>query len=122
MRLITQCTFVILMITSTITSAESTSKDSKKMELIYQPFPSGFQYLKQGEALNKAVKEANRSVVRSHGWNLWAGIMQQANGLKWPVWYTWPNSTAAFYDKNATSQKTNAIKGSVSVIDHNKRT
>lgn len=62
----------------------------------YQPFPKGYGYMEENEALTKAVKQGDHTVVRQHGWKLWAGIMQQAQGLDWPVWYTWPNTKAAF--------------------------
>lgn len=64
----------------------------------YQPFPKGYGYLEPAEtrALQEAVKKGDNAVVRAHGWRLWAGIMQPAAGLDWPVWYTWPNGTDAF--------------------------
>ncbi|MGZ5010083.1 MAG: hypothetical protein ACXV74_03870 [Methylobacter sp.] len=64
----------------------------------YQSFPIGYGYMQENEALAKAVKQGNHKVVRQHGWKLWAGIMQAAQGLDWPVWYTWPNTKAAFAD------------------------
>lgn len=48
------------------------------------------------KALQKAVHDGDHAVVRAHGWRLWAGIMQPAKGLDWPVWFTWPNTKAAF--------------------------
>ena len=64
----------------------------------YQPFPDGYGYMQQSEikALTVAVGKGDHKVVREHGWKLWAGIMQPARGLDWPVWYTWPNTKAAF--------------------------
>lgn len=64
----------------------------------YQPFPKGYGYLEPAEiqALKQAVQNGDNRVTREHGWRLWAGIMQPAAGLDWPVWYTWPNSTGAF--------------------------
>lgn len=64
----------------------------------YQPFPAGYGYMEKAEiaALIKAVNNSDHHVVREHGWKLWAGIMQPAQGLDWPVWYTWPNTKAAF--------------------------
>lgn len=66
----------------------------------YQPFPKGYGYLEPAEtrALQAAVTQGDHAVVRAHGWRLWAGIMQPAAGLDWPVWYTWPNGTDAFAD------------------------
>ena len=71
----------------------------------YQPFPKGYGYLEPAEtrALQTAVKTGDNAVVRAHGWRLWAGIMQPATGLDWPVWYTWPNGTDAFADTAALS-------------------
>ncbi|MES3023770.1 MAG: hypothetical protein V4857_19565 [Pseudomonadota bacterium] len=72
-------------------------------EVAYQPFPKGYGYLEPGEvlALKAAVKKGDNAVVREHGWRLWAGIMQPAAGMDWPVWYTWPNGTDAFAGKAA---------------------
>lgn len=70
-------------------------------EPAYQPFPKGYGYLEPAEtrALQAAVSQGNNAVVRAHGWRLWAGIMQPAAGLAWPVWYTWPNTSDAFASK-----------------------
>ncbi len=64
----------------------------------YQPFPDGYGYMDPSEIslLANAVKDGDHAVLRDHGWRMWAGIMQPAKGLDWPVWYTWPNTTAAF--------------------------
>lgn len=65
----------------------------------YQPFPPGYGYLNAIEirALMKAVADGDHKTVRQHGWKLWAGIMQPStNAPGWPIWYTWPNTTAAF--------------------------
>ncbi|ARN83040.1 hypothetical protein [Methylocystis bryophila] len=64
----------------------------------YQPFPDGYGYMDPSEIslLVNAVKDGDHAVLRDHGWRMWAGIMQPAKGLDWPVWYTWPNTTAAF--------------------------
>ena len=65
----------------------------------YQPFPQGYGYLDPLEmrALMKAVRNGDHKTVRQHGWKLWAGIMQpSSNAPGWPIWYTWPNTTAAF--------------------------
>jgi hypothetical protein len=59
-------------------------------EPAYQPFPKGYGYLEPAEirALQVAVRKGDNAVVREHGWRLWAGSMQSAAGLDWPVWYT----------------------------------
>ena len=64
----------------------------------YEPFPNGYGYMDPNEiaALQRAQKDGDHAIVREHGWWLWAGIMQPASGANWPVWFTWPNSTAAF--------------------------
>jgi hypothetical protein len=64
----------------------------------YQPFPRGYGYMDPSEiaALQQAWKNGDHKTVREHGWKLWAGIMQQASDAKWPVWFTWPNTKAAF--------------------------
>ncbi len=67
--------------------------------LAYDPFPPGYGYLNANEirALEKAVRDGDHKTVRQHGWKLWAGIMQPSTGAPgWPIWYTWPNTTAAF--------------------------
>jgi hypothetical protein len=69
----------------------------------YQPFPKGYGYLEPAEiaALQAAVNKGDSAVVRDHAWRLWAGSMQPATGLDWPVWTTWPNTTNAFAGKPA---------------------
>lgn len=67
-------------------------------EVAYQPFPKGYGYMERAEinALRDSVKKGDSVVPREHAWRLWAGIMQPANGMDWPVWYTWPNTKGAF--------------------------
>jgi hypothetical protein len=69
----------------------------------YEPFPNGYGYMDANEItklLNAwqdgSNKPGNQAIIRDHGWRLWAGIMQQASSTNWPLWFTWPNSTAAF--------------------------
>jgi hypothetical protein len=64
----------------------------------YQPFPNGYGYMdpREIEALKTAVTAGNHAVVREHGWRLWAGITQPDSNGNWPIWFTWPNTTAAF--------------------------
>lgn len=62
----------------------------------YEPIPPGYGYMTQNKELQQAVDSGNRAFVRAHAWRLWAGIMQQAKSVEAPVWYTWPNTTAAF--------------------------
>ena len=64
----------------------------------YEPFPNGYGYMDPNEiaALQRAKKDGDHAIVREHGWSLWAGIMQPASGANWPIWFSWPNSTAAF--------------------------
>jgi hypothetical protein len=69
----------------------------------YEPFPSGYGYMDANEITklhnawqDGSNKPGNQAIIRDHGWRLWAGIMQQASGTNWPLWFTWPNSTAAF--------------------------
>jgi hypothetical protein len=69
----------------------------------YQPFPPGYGYMEQDEiqALLNAVNPPpgghyDHHVVREHGWKLWAGINQPDADGKWPIWYTWCNTTTAF--------------------------
>ena len=46
--------------------------------------------------LKLAVANGNHKTVREHGWKLWAEIMQPDADGQWPIWYTWPNTKAAF--------------------------
>lgn len=68
----------------------------------YHPFPPGYGYLKENKLLADALKQGDRTPLRRHGWNLWAGIMQQPKGMDWPVWYSWPNATDIYQNPNAT--------------------
>lgn len=62
----------------------------------YIPFPDGYGYMENIPALQEATNNGNRKVIREHAWKLWAGIMQPAEEAGWPLWYTWPNTKAAF--------------------------
>lgn len=74
---------------------------SRTPSAVYQPFPSGYGYMQENEALIAAVKKGDHTVVRQHGWKLWAGIMQPVKNSDWPIWYTWPNTKAAFAPEDA---------------------
>lgn len=89
MKQLKQLSFVVLLLSAC--TNKQTSPDSS-----YQPFPAGYGYMQDTAALQQAVENNNIAVIREHAWNLWAGIMQPATGTDWPVWYTWPNTTAAF--------------------------
>ena len=62
----------------------------------YQPFPNGYGYMENLDALQKATDDGNKSVIRDHAWKLWAGIMQPDANTGWPIWFSWQNTTAAF--------------------------
>ncbi len=62
----------------------------------YTPFPSGYGYMQNPKALQKATDDGDHQTIREHAWKLWAGIMQPASDTDWPLWYTWPNTKAAF--------------------------
>lgn len=62
----------------------------------YIPFPEGYGYMENIPALQKATDDGDRKTIREHAWKLWAGIMQPAKDGGWPLWYTWPNTKAAF--------------------------
>lgn len=66
----------------------------------YIPFPDGYGYMEDLKALQTATDKGNRTVIRQHAWGLWAGIMQPSAELGWPLWYSWPNTKAAFEDTN----------------------
>jgi len=92
----------------------------------YQPIPKGYDYMNPAtiKALEAAVAAGDHKTVREHGWKLWAGIMQPASGLTWPVWYTWPNTFYAFSEQTSTALAANgAVNGapsnSMSIIARN---
>jgi hypothetical protein len=39
------------------------------------------------------VSTTNTSAIRTHAWELWAGINYTAPGQQWPVWETWYSDT-----------------------------
>ncbi|WP_135077505.1 hypothetical protein [Terasakiella sp. SH-1] len=84
---------------ATIACAPSSHADDQ----IYHPFPQGYSYMHENQQLEKAVETGNIPFLRQHGWKLWAGIMQQPTDMTWPVWYSWPNATAAYKDPAATA-------------------
>jgi hypothetical protein len=79
----------------------------------YQPFPDGYGYMDQGEikALMAAVAAGDHKKVREHGWKLWAGIMQPDADGQWPIWYTWPNTKAAFAPSSGATLTASAAAG-----------
>ena len=88
----------------------------------YQPFPNGYGYMDPGEiaALQRAWKDGDHTVVREHGWRLWAGIMQRASDANWPVWFTWPNSKAAFLPAAALEATQTNATPALSLLQRNK--
>ena len=90
----------------------------------YVPFPDGYGYMENREALQKATDNGDRKVIREHAWSLWAGIMQPAPGLDWPLWYTWPNTYGAFQpgaaDPKATAQPAAAAAPARSITARNR--
>lgn len=62
----------------------------------YQPFPAGYGYMENTIELQQATDAGHKAVIRRHGWKLWAGIMQPDHQTGWPLWYSWPNTSAAF--------------------------
>lgn len=77
-------------------------QDAEKPNDSFQPFPPGYGYMENIAALQHATDKGDKAVIRAHGWKLWAGIMQPDQQTGWPLWYSWPNTTAAF---NATAQQ-----------------
>ena len=55
----------------------------------YEPFPNGYGYMENTDSLEKAVVDKNMAYIREHSWSLWAGIMQPADSINWPIWYAW---------------------------------
>ena len=68
----------------------------------YEPFPNGYGYMENTDSLEKAVVDKNMAYIREHSWSLWAGIMQPADSINWPIWYTWQNTFGAFINDNPT--------------------
>lgn len=107
-------TFTILLFTHIASAVEPKS-------VAYQPFPAGYGYMEKNEihALASAVKKGDHKVVREHGWKLWAGIMQPANGMDWPLWYTWPNTHTAFAADSGLGLDAQAKQGTQTVVKRN---
>ncbi len=85
----------------------------------YIPFPEGYGYNKNTEALQKATDKGDKKLIREHAWSLWAGIMQSSEKSDWPLWITWPNSHTAFSNSNdkltVQNNKTRKLKQSTSL-------
>lgn len=75
----------------------------------YQAFPDGFGYFQNIDKLSQAVTVQDRAYIRDHGWKLFAGAMQPAQGMDWPVWYTWPTGTQAFDRANDNHRKVHSL-------------
>lgn len=108
-------------------SPESQSSDDQQadetpddQELVYEPFPQGFGYMQNTQALSDAVKGADIPYIREHAWGLWAGIMQPASNADWPVWYTWPNNKEVFsMDEGSGLRGTRSSENPTSLIHTN---
>lgn len=85
-----------LLAQNTAAPAASPAKSATSVQLPYQPFPDGFGYMTDIPALQAATDKGDRDPIRQHAWGLWAGMMQPDASGRWPVWYTWPNTSAAF--------------------------
>jgi hypothetical protein len=92
-------------------------------KLPYQPFPEGYRYMNPVEvrALSEAVAMGNQQVVRNHAWRMWAGIMQPSADPAWPIWYTWPNTKAAFAAAGGPAVSAVNAQASVSLIQRSRR-
>ncbi len=97
---------------------EPISTEQKTTVLTYEAFPSGYHYLNDTTALASAVNNADIAYIRTHAWNIWAGIMQPAKGIDWPIWYTWLNTYDAFLQDASELEMTLQLKGQ-SLIDQN---
>lgn len=62
----------------------------------YTPFPAGYGYMQDPDALQRAAENNDKPAIRAHAWKLWAGIMQPGKNPDWPLWATWPNTSIAF--------------------------
>lgn len=93
----------------------------------YQPFPAGYGYMENLPQLQQATDKGDKAVIRAHGWRLWAGIMQPDQQTGWPIWYSWPNTTAAFTASpeqlaaSTTTSTSQKAAGAVSITQKNKR-
>ncbi len=86
---------------------------------LYTPFPAGYGYMQNLPALQKATDEGDREIIREHGWKLWAGIMQRAENGEWPLWYSWPNTKAAFASDLETTTSNSTANASESMKSRN---
>lgn len=88
----------------------------------YVPFPSGFDYMKTPQDLQKETDLGHKAYIRDHAWKMWAGIMQPDSNTGWPIWYSWENTTAAFLpSENDPNIKLNKPLVTQSLRAHNKR-
>lgn len=80
---------------------KKTVKPSKQSDAEgYIPFPEGYGYMQDLQLLQEATDVGDRDYIRQHAWSLWAGIMQPSEELGWPLWYSWPNTHAAFQNSS----------------------
>ncbi len=77
-------------------AADENQTGQKSESITYEPFPNGYDYMKDSNQLAKKTSEGNISAIRTHAWKLWAGIMQPLKNSTWPIWYSWPNTQQAF--------------------------
>ena len=61
---------------------------SSKLAQNYQPFPYGFNYPLERDTINNWVATKDDATIRSHAWNLFAGLNQPTESWK-KIWQTW---------------------------------
>lgn len=60
-------------------------------------FPAGFDWPANPATIEKGIARRDWPALRTHAWNLWAGVnIASADGK--PLWWSWPTSTPAFYN------------------------
>jgi hypothetical protein len=74
-------------------------------EAVYQPFPAGYGYMQDTKRLQQAIEDRDQGYIRQHAWKLWAGIMQPASDIDWPLWMTWKNSSVVFQQDPDSANK-----------------
>lgn len=92
------------------TEKEVAKSETTARHIHYKPFPKGYGYMKELKKLQTATDKGDREVIRHHAWKLWAGIMQPDEESGWSLWYSWPNTTAAFKPEKVIKSDESAKK------------
>lgn len=85
-------------------------------------FPDGFDWPANPARIEQGIARADWPALRTHAWQLWAGINTAGRDGK-PLWWDWPTATPAFHnpDPSPAPQLAEASQGHPHGLRHRNR-